>query len=680
MKSLGLMLLIVLQSHLAWSGPDFNQIARRGERASWENAKAWAHYLAVQDFVAVMSQVYLDVATSTIDQQELAFIEANNQILAAAYNNIETKADEVDGEIKNYVYEELSKYASNLKAQFQLSWNPTVQAHAFTQLHEVLNRTVERFEQTCEVGRVSTMADTEIPALRIPSISTNVTISPNLDTVIGISAVVSGGDPDSTWQKQKGPLKMVTQTSIGLYGMAASKAAVAAGASAASAGATAGISLIVEMVFLIVDHMISKHEVRKMRDKQARALKGYYERKARNRDISELYKQNCKVLVSGLKQYSSFVSSKGEARNKILARARSVEFQEEYRQWVLKEQEVDRAACRANLIQNYLAKDCPTYNEPARASKFINQPACDASLQNKKTFAGKKISANEICAKVEVPQENNCRVSSDGVTLKLLNEPGQDKSCRVNSKNYECSADHIADLKLAGRDIERIECETREERARKEKERIQAAWDKTYKKCMKPDPNDTTPQASKKLRCQQQANWAKERAKTKSADQIEKEELEQFQINEKERKKQLAALKIKMEKVAEMLGHFTVLVIDEQQANVDQIKISERIVEAKRKAARERLLRLITLIQKDFGHEDLISEQSGSRKWFELQAKFSLLGAHAINNIVIGQSNEAIVQELHSLMLEFDELASTYPGLGLVAFNDAVENVIRVVK
>ncbi len=666
------LLFVLALSSSAWGGPDFNQMARRGERSSWENAKAWAHYLAVQDFIEVMSQVYVDVASSTIDQQELAVIQNNNLYLQGVYDNVANEADSVENELNTYVFNELTQYADNMKAQFHLSWDPTVQSHAFTHLNEVLTRTLERYEETCKAGRTSTMADTDIPALRIPSIATNVTITPNLDTVVGISAVVSGGDPDSDWQQHKGPVKMVTQTGLGM-GMAASGAA---------AGTTAGVSLIVEMAFLIVDHFISRHEVRKMRDRQARAMEGYYVRKARNRDIVELYKQNCEMLYSGLKKYVQLVNSEGAARSDILATARSTEFQDEYREWVLREQDVDRAACRANLIQNFKNETCLDFSQPARPSKFVNQPACQRSLEGQMSFAGQSVLADDICPKVEVPEENNCRIAQDGKTLKLLNEPEHDQSCRVDSATYECSAEHIADLTLAGRDVERIECETREARAQAEEDRLQAAFDEAYERCMESSQSNGSnlSEQSNQLRCQQQAQWARDRAKTKTLDQIEKEEIEQFEINEEERQRQITALKAKMERVAEMLGHFTVLVVDEQQSNLDQIKYTERLVEAKRKAARERLLSLIMVIQKDFDHAYVIEEQEGARKWFELQARFSLLGAHAINNIVIGESNQAIVQELHNLMTEFDDLAYEFPGLALVDFNEAVQNVIRVVQ
>jgi hypothetical protein len=619
-----------------------------------------------------MSQVYAEVAASTIDENELNAIREANRVLVENYDNIATAAEGVGTDLETYVFQELSDYARNLQAQFHISWNPTVQAHAFTRLNEILHRTLERYSETCQVGRTSPMADTDVPALRIPSIATNVTLSPNLDTIVGISAVVSGGDPDSDWQRQKGPLKMFTQTGVGI-GMAASGAA---------AGATAGVSLIVEMAFLIVDHFISQNEVSKMRDRQARAMSGYYERKARNRDIVELYQQNCETLSSGFQRYVGFVQAEGQRRQEILAHARSEAFAEEYREWILEEQEVDRAACRANLIQNYLNETCLPENEGTRSSQFVNQPTCDRSLDGRMTYGTREVLADSICPQIEVPQENNCRISADGQTLKLLNEPEEDQSCRVPVESYECSAEHIADLTLAGRDLERIECETREERARQEEERLQAAWDEAFTRCMNSSSSGggTQTTMARELSCQQRADWARENAKTKTLDEIEQGEIEQYRLNEEERQRQMAVLRDKMEKTADMLGYFTVMVIDEQQSNMDQIRAVERILEAKRMAARERLLRLIVLIQQDFDQAYVIEEQNGSRLWFELQARFSLLGAHAINNIMIGASNEAIVQELHNLMLEFDALAFDFPGLALVDFNGAVENVIRVVQ
>ncbi|MCJ8277433.1 MAG: hypothetical protein HRT44_02775, partial [Bdellovibrionales bacterium] len=388
MKQFFTLLLIFQFSINSWAGPDFQTISRRAERASWDNAQSWAHYLAVQDLLSTMTTIYFQVASSTIDEQELEVLRQQNAHLSALYDNVVASGSYEGDDLKQYVFDELSKYAQNLQRQFSLTWSPTIQNHSFAQLNDVLAESVNRYKQICEVGRTSAMASTDIPAMRIPSISTNVTISPNLDTIVGISATLSGGNADSDWQKYKGNIQMFTQTAVsaavsaststataGASAAATSSAAAgstaAAGGASAAAGAAMGAAALVQMAFLIVDHFISRHELRQMRDEQARAMRGYYERRARNRDIIELYKENCKSLSRGLERFVEIVNSSDSQREELLARSRSAEFSEQFNTWVTNELEIDKAACRANLIQNYLNETCEPANVEARPSKFV---------------------------------------------------------------------------------------------------------------------------------------------------------------------------------------------------------------------------------------------------------------------------------------------------------------------
>ncbi|MCJ8276640.1 MAG: hypothetical protein MJK18_07350, partial [Bdellovibrionales bacterium] len=290
--------------------------------------------------------------------------------------------------------------------------------------------------------------------------------------------------------------------------------------------------------------------------------------------------------------------------------------------------------------------------------------------------------ADEVCPKVETPQENNCRIDENGITLRLLNEPENDDSCRVDINTYECSEQHLADLELAGRQIEKIECETREARAEAERVRLETVWQEAFDNCMS-GQSSSTGQASQRAaenRCRSQADRAREIAETKTIQQLELEEMEQYSQNQEERQRQLQVLTEKMDNVAEMLGLVTLKAFEEQQSNVDLLEVYERVLEANRKHARERLLRLIQVIHQDFDHSIIIEEQEVSNRWFELQARFAKLGAQATNNLMAGVNNDETKVELFQLMEDFDALTGEYPSLALVAFNEAVTNVLRSIN
>jgi len=630
---------------------DFNSIERGRIRATWANAQAWAHFLVMSDLLQSVGSTLTTLEAGTLGRQESSVIEQKMAELSIEYDKIANYKNFNEEDLKKIVSKHLGQYRQLIMSQFDLSWKPAVKTYNTKYVVGVIKSTLRDFDVKCKNGRSDHGIDVEVAPVDVPSLGMGVTFSPSLETVVSATAHFSSGSESSDWQKHKGPLRMmITMVLSYVFPPAA---------------------VIFEIIFTIVDSFISQHETNKLKHKYAAALAQYHSARARGGDVSRLYREYCSVASEGLSFITKILEGGPDVQAQI-AYAKTDTFASELQKWVANEKITGEAICRVGLQDSATNKKCLSWNTPQQKPKIIEEPVCRKySLGGLVTDFPYK--TEHHCPLIEVNEESNCRITEDKKLLRNMVY-----GCEVPAENYDCSPAHIQDLRTSGLESDAIFCESKPQREAEEariKAEMEAKTLELIKKCQLNAAASTGNNYQEN--CEHNSRRTVELEYEKIKGQLEVEEIERYRKMETERAEQRVKLREKVIESAEIVGLYTVRTLDEQRDLIDRIASLEATMGGKRLAARERLLRMIRLIEMTMNTK-LDAEAREYRALLIMQRDFVRIAARVIQNIMLGKHNLVEYGELSDLMRATQEFSSRNPLARSFTLTKSIEKVMSM--
>jgi len=667
MKTL-LALFLIVSLPTVNEAQDFNQLARDRAQASWVSARAWAHYLVAADLLAVLSTSIKAVDNNTLSDnlqivEQLDALRSQLNLIAQGKQPADPKA------LRDLATKYISAYGELIQKQFGISWQTVVRKYDSQFVNQFLLTLLNNFHTQCAVGRSSPQVDLELPPVELPSLGFGMTISPNLDTYVAPNFSWSSGEA-SDWQAHKGTYEAMGGAAVNLIWAANPYAAI-----------------IYIVVFSIIDHFVSAAELDHLQAEVADAEKIYYAQRAHGSDIARLYVQYCTQVSQGLTKFQQLLSLEGQKHDDALTYASSPAFKKRFHDWVKEQSDSSLASCKTSLLDDYKGKKCDRYGTALKPLKQVPEPYCQTAQQKQDPGAPPQ------CPTTTVNEDSYCRVSQDGARLTSLSS----SQCQIPISGYECTAAHIADLRMSGRVRDAKWCEdipVREAAQKKLEEQKQQEIKGLTEKCenvqkarLRGDnqsggvsgtqPNEIPPDFQGDCTFLAKTMIAKKYELT--PEQIKQQHDAELQAQEDDRSHQREILGKKVTEASEILGYYALFRLSDSNRVLQQIKDRETKLNASRRAAQQRLLLVLQIVDGSAALE-VEKNSAGFESFLRLQRDFIRLSARAIDNIMAGLSNQSVIAQCDKLQLRYQELFHAYPSGEVLSLGESIKQMIGVLK
>jgi hypothetical protein len=647
---------------------DFNQLARDRARASWVSARTWAHYLVAADLLGALSTSISAVDKNTLSDnlkivEQLEALRSQFNLIAQGKQPADPKA------LRDLATRYISAYGELIQKQYGISWQTVVRKYNSQFVNQFLSTLLANFQTQFAVGRSSPQVDLELPPVELPSLGFGMTVSPSLDTYVAPNFSWSSGEA-SDWQAHKGTYEAMGGTAVSYISSANPYAAI-----------------IYVVVFSIIDHFVSAAELDHLQAEVADAEKIYYAQRAHGSDIAQLYVQYCTQASQGLSKFQQLLSLEGQKRDEALTYASSPAFKRRFHVWVKEQSDASLASGKTSLLDDYKEKKCDPYGTALKPLKQVPEPYCQTAQQKKDPGAPPQ------CPTITVNEDSYCRLSQDGTKLTSLSNP----KCEIPLSGYECTAAHIADLRMSGRIRDAKWCEeipVREAAQKKLEEQKQQEIKDLKEKCENvqkarlrgenqsggtsgTQPNEIPPDFQGDCALFAKTMIAKKYELT--PEQVRQQHDAELQAQEDDRARQREILGKKVTEASEILGYYALFRLSDSNRILQEIKDRESKLNASRRAAQERLLLVLQIVD---GSAALKIEKDGTgfENFLILKRDFIRLSARAIDNIMAGSSNKGVIVQYEKLQVRCQEFVHTYPSGTALSLGESIKQMIEVLK